>query len=96
MMVVAAVLKVTDEKGDEMEKLLREFVPKTSTEAGTIAYVAHRSIDEPSKFFVYEKYENEEAFKAHSSTPHFKEFAKEISSMLQGRPDIGRYREITA
>ncbi|MBA7699176.1 (4S)-4-hydroxy-5-phosphonooxypentane-2,3-dione isomerase [subsurface metagenome] len=94
MIVVAAMLKVAEGKGDEVEQKFRELVPKVLKDPGTIAYVIHRSIDDPSKFFVYEKYEDREALKKHSSTPHFQEFFQAMSSMLAGRPEIELYNEI--
>jgi len=94
MIVVAAMLKAIDGKGNELELAFQRLVPKVLNDPGTIAYVAHRSTDDPSKFFVYEKYESTEALKAHSSTPHFQEFSRAVASMLDGRPEVGLYGEI--
>ena len=94
MITVAAILKAVDGKGDELEQAFQKLVPSVLNDPGTIAYVVHRGIDDPSKFFVYEKYENTDALKAHSSTPHFQEFARAMASMLDGRPEVGRYSEI--
>ena len=95
MIVVAALLKVVDGKGDELEQEFRKLVPKVLNDPGAISYVVHRNIDDPSKFFVYEKYESRDALKYHSSTEHFKEFSRAIAAMLSGRPEIGLYSEIT-
>ncbi len=94
MIVVAAMLKTVDGKGDEFEREFRKLVPKVLSDPGTIAYILHRSIDDPSKFFVYEKYESQEALNKHSSTTHFKEFSRAIASILSGRPEVELYREI--
>ena len=94
MIVVAAMLKTVDGKGDEFEQEFRKLVPKVLNDPGTIAYVVHRSVDDPTKFFVYEKYESREALKEHSSTTHFKEFSQAIASMLSGRPEVGLYQEV--
>ena len=95
MIVVAAMLKAVDGKGDELERQFQRLVPEVLNDPGTIAYVVHRNIDDPSKFFVYEKYESTEALKTHSSTPHFQEFSRAAASILDGRPEVGLYREIT-
>lgn len=95
MIVVAAKLKAAEGKGDELEKEFRKLVPKVLNDPGTISYVVHRKADAPNEFFVYEKYENGEALKLHSSTEHFKEFSKAIASLLDGRPDVGVYKELT-
>lgn len=36
-------------------------------------FIAHRSIDDPRTFFLYEQYDDEAAFKAHTETQHFQE-----------------------
>ena len=94
MIVLAAMLKAVDGKGDELEQQFRKLVPNVLNDPGTIAYVVHRGTDDPSKFFVYEKYEDAEALRAHRSTPHFQEFSRATASLLDGRPEVGRYREI--
>ena len=94
MIVVAAMLKALEAKGDELEREFQRLVPKVLNDPGTKAYVVHRGIDDPSKFFVYEKYESKDALKTHSSTPHFKEFSQAVASMLDGRPEVALYREI--
>jgi quinol monooxygenase YgiN len=95
MIVVAAKLKAAQGKEDELEKEIRKLVPKVLKDPGTISYVVHRKTDAPNEFFVYEKYESGEALKLHSSTEHFKEFSKAIASLLDGRPEVGIYKELT-
>jgi len=94
MIVVAAMINAVKGKGDELEREFQKLVPKVLNDPGAIVYVVHRSVDNPSKFFVYEKYESNEALKHHTSTPHFQEFSRAIASMLDGRPEVGLYREI--
>jgi len=95
MIVVAAKLKAAQGKEDELEKEIRKLVPKVLKDPGTISYVVHRKADAPNEFFVYEKYESGEALKLHSSTEHFKDFSKAIASLLDGRPEVGIYKELT-
>ena len=95
MVVVAATLKAVEGKADELEQEFRKLVPKVLKDPGTISYVVHRRVDDPTKFLVYEKYESGDAFKHHGSTEHFKEFSKAIASLLDGRPEFGLYNELT-
>lgn len=95
MIVVTAVLKTVDGKGDEFEQEFRKLAPKVLKDPGTIAYVLHRSTNDPNKFFFYEKYESQEALKNHSQTPHFKEFSRALASILSGRAEIELYNEVT-
>ena len=94
MIVLVAMITALDGKGDEVEQEFKKLVPKVRSDPGSIAYIVHRSTDDPSRFFVYEKYEDQEALKHHSSTPHFQEFSRAASSLLAGRPELGFYREI--
>lgn len=94
MLVVAATLKAAPGKGDELEREFHKLIPEVHKEPGTLTYIIHRALDDPHKFFVYEKYESKEAFDHHASMPHFKEFFKTAGSLLEGRAEIGFYREI--
>ena len=94
LIVITAILKAAEGKGDELEQEFQKLVPQVLNDPGTVAYVVHRGMDDPSKFFVYEKYESVEALRAHSSTPHFREFSRATASMVDGRPEVGRYQEI--
>ncbi len=94
MIVVTATLQAVEGKGDELAQAFQKLVPKVLNDPGAIAYVVHRGLDNPAKFFIYEKYESGDALKYHSSTEHFKEFSKAIASLLDGRPEIGLYNEL--
>lgn len=94
MILVAAMLKAVDGKGDKLEREFQMLVPKVPNHSGTITYAVHRSIDDSSKFFVYDKYESPEALKTHSSIPHLQGFSQAMTSMLDGRPEVGLNRQI--
>lgn len=94
MLVIAAMLKVLEDKGDKLEREFRKLVPKVLEEPGVITYVVHRSIDDPSRFFVYEKYKSREDFDYHCSTPHFKELFEAFELIKDEEPEIGLYKEI--
>jgi quinol monooxygenase YgiN len=94
MIVVAAVLKAAEGKGDTLEQEFRKLVPRVLKDPGAIAYAVHRAIDDPNKFLVYEKYESRDALKFHSSTPHFQEFSRATATLLAGRPEVALYNEI--
>lgn len=95
MIVVAAKLKAVEGKGDELEQAFRKLAPIVLKDPGTIGYAIHRGVNAPNDFFVYEKYESMDALKLHGSTEHFKEFSRATASMLDGRPEIGVYNELS-
>jgi quinol monooxygenase YgiN len=94
MLVIAAVIKVNEGKGEEFEKGFRLLRAKVLKDPGAIAYVLHRSVDDPCKYLFYEKYENEEAFKYHTSTEHFKSFFQKMGPIMKGSPEISHYQEV--
>ena len=94
MLIGTAILRAIEGKEDEIEKEFCTLIPKVRKDPGTITYIVHRALDNPQKFFVYEKYQDKEALNYHASTPHFKEFFKNVSGMLEGQAEISFYREI--
>lgn len=91
MIVLNATLKAVEGRGDDLEREFRKLVPLVRKDKGTMTYIVHRGINDASQFFVYEKYENDEALKLHGSTPHFKQFREAIAGMIDGRPVTARY-----
>lgn len=70
---VLAVTWVAKAGEEEMvAEVLRKMVPPTQAEPGCVHYYAHRSADDPRRFFLFEEYVNEEAMKAHMESEHFK------------------------
>jgi quinol monooxygenase YgiN len=51
----------------------------------------HRKIGSPDAFFVFEQYENEDAIKHHSSTPHFLAYRQATGHLVTGR-DVSRWQ----
>jgi quinol monooxygenase YgiN len=58
-----------------VEAALRRLIPATRAEPGNIVYQCHRDPSDPRIFFLYEVYEDEDAFKAHGASAHFQEHA---------------------
>ncbi|MCS7002308.1 MAG: antibiotic biosynthesis monooxygenase [Dehalococcoidia bacterium] len=65
-------------------------------EPGVIAYQAHRSATDPRVFFLYEAYRDDEAFKAHLKTDHFKQIIlKQVVPFIEKR-ETGTYIPLDA
>jgi quinol monooxygenase YgiN len=92
--VVAAVIRVQEGKGEEFEKEFGLLRPKVLKDPGAIAYVMHRSVEDPCRFFFYEKYESDDAVKYHTSTEHFKGFFEKMGPIMKGKPEISFYQEV--
>lgn len=72
MYVVVAKWVAKPGEEDNVLRILETMTPLTRAEPGCRVYVAHRSLEEPRTFLLYEQYDDEEAFKAHGATEHFK------------------------
>jgi autoinducer 2-degrading protein len=56
---------------DAIADVLRKLVPATQAEPGCIHFRAHRSPDDPRRFFLFEEYADEAALHAHMDSDHF-------------------------
>lgn len=54
---------------DMVAALLRDFAEVVRAEEGNVVFDATRLVDDPDRFFVYEVYRDETAFRAHLSSP---------------------------
>ena len=75
---MAHVLVVTwrAKPGEEgrVEEILRTMQGLSRAEPGTLTYTAHRSLEDPRDFLLYEAYRDEAAFEAHQATDYFKRY----------------------
>ena len=94
MIILTAIITALEGKGDELEQALKKLASKVQSDPGVITYIPHRSTEDPSRFLVYEKYEDQEALKYHSSTPHFQEYRQAMDSLYAKRSEISFYHEI--
>jgi len=71
-LVVTAFWEAKPGETEAVADILKRFVPQAQREDGVQAFVIHRSLSEPGKFFFYEVFDDEQAFAAHQQTDHFK------------------------
>ena len=70
----------------DLESRLREMTGHTRREPGCLAYMAHRSQQEPRKFVLYEQYIDQAAFDAHRASEYFKRIVQgEYDDILESR-----------
>jgi quinol monooxygenase YgiN len=84
---VVATVKVKEDKIEAAKTFFKELSADTrANEPGTLAYVFHQRVDEPTVFVAYEKYADQEAFKAHSANLAAK--GARFAEVLDGPPEI--------
>ena len=94
MLVIVAVLKPAEGKGNDVVEAFRKVVPLIRQDPGTVAYNILQAADNPDKVTVYEKYEDREALQYHGQTEHFKEFGRSSRDLFAGRAEITLYEEV--
>ena len=73
MLAVAVKIRVKEGKADELVGLLKDILPSVKKEEGTLYYTVNRDRSDPNLVVVIEKYKDDAAFQAHSSTPYLAE-----------------------
>ena len=88
MVPVMAKLGVKEGKMDEAVEMIKKLEAEVAKEKGTLIYKFCRDTKNLNTLVVMEAYKDGEAFKFHSSTPHFQEFFASFSTVLDGAPEI--------
>ncbi len=95
MLVVVAKLKAKAGNEEELEKALLTMIPEVQAkEERTLIYTLHRAVNDPGTFLFYEKYQDQEAFSHHSTTPYFKMLFATVGPLMDGKPSIEMYHEL--
>ena len=74
MIVLAVTFVVQSGREEQAIELFNKLTVATRTEPGCLMYVAHRSLSEPRRFFLYEQYADQAALDTHRTSPHFAEY----------------------
>ena len=76
MICLAVTFVVKPGHEDEAIALFAKLTQHSVAEPGCRMYLAHRSTTDPSRFFLYEQYDDQPALDAHRAAPHFEKYAK--------------------
>jgi quinol monooxygenase YgiN len=68
--VVTATWKAKPGEQDAISALLQRVASASRREPGCILFWTHRSVEDASRFFLYEQYASEEAFREHAASDH--------------------------
>lgn len=95
-MAIAIAAKIKAKAGSEaqVEAAFREMITKVRSEPGTLSYILHKSVQDPTLFFFYETYVDQAAVDAHGKTDHMKALGAKIGPHLDGRPEVTVMTEI--
>jgi quinol monooxygenase YgiN len=71
MFTVIACYRTSADDAQAVAELLAGHAVASEREPGCRQFFAHQSLDDPTRFFLYETYDSPEAFAAHRRTEHF-------------------------
>ena len=89
-----AFLEAKNGKESELERILLDLIHPTIKEDGNIAYVPHKSLENPLIFMFDEIWENEKAIEEHFNPPHMINIKEKLKPLLERPIEIHRYQEI--
>ncbi len=72
--VVCAKWIAKEDEVENVEAAIRQLAGPSRREPGILLYQGHRDPDDPTVFFFYEQYVDEDAYKAHVESEHFKQW----------------------
>ena len=70
--------------GDAVASLVAGYRRSVAAEPGNVRFDAHRLQDDPDRFFVYEEYADDAAFRAHVAAPGNTEFNAALAPLVVG------------
>ncbi len=91
---VLAHFKAKPGKGKELEKILLTLVEPTRNEPGNIAYVLHRSTENPDELLFDEIFSSRDAFEEHAAKPYIKSLEAKVKHLLASKIEVKTYSEI--
>jgi quinol monooxygenase YgiN len=93
MVTLIATVRVKAGKMDEAVQVLKAVVPKIKeAEPGCLVYIPHRVRGEDNTIIFYEKYQDKEALKIHSS--NLPKFLEKFLPLLEPGMDVKTCDEI--
>jgi quinol monooxygenase YgiN len=80
--------------GDKLQNILVSVIEPTRKEEGNIAYVLHRSMDNPDELMFDEIWVDNESLEVHLKQPYITAVVKEMTSILANPVELRKYSEI--
>jgi quinol monooxygenase YgiN len=84
---LVVALTVKEGQGKQFEELFKPAIAATRKEKGCIAYDLNRDLAEPTKYFVYERWQSVAALAEHLESPHIKTLLSKVGDVLAGAPE---------
>jgi len=73
--VVCAMWRAKEGEAEHVAAAIEKLTGPSRAEPGSLLYQAHRSLEDPNVFLLYEQYADSDAYQAHLDSEHFKRHA---------------------
>jgi quinol monooxygenase YgiN len=91
MLIVAGTIQLDAAKRAEAEHVFEKMRAATLKEAGCLQYQAYVDRQNPGLFFMFERWDGQEALSAHFATPHMAEFGAALGALGVKGMDVKKY-----
>lgn len=71
-------------RAEDVAALLAGYAEAVRTEPGNLTFAPHRVMADQHRFFVYERYQDDDAFHAHIASEHATEFNTALGPLVVG------------
>jgi quinol monooxygenase YgiN len=96
MVSIIAILPIKAEKMDEFLAASKDLVAGVGKEEGNLLYTLNRTKKDPNIVVIMERYKDQAAVTAHSSTDYFKAFSAKVPGFLSAAPEITVMEEVAS
>lgn len=96
MIILTAAIQAKPGKEQELKNLLKLLLPITKQEEGTAGYTIHASQFVLGKFFIYEKYKDQQAYDDHSANPRLQDVFRQFEGLVTGSPQVEFFEEVAS
>jgi glyoxylase-like metal-dependent hydrolase (beta-lactamase superfamily II)/quinol monooxygenase YgiN len=90
-----AIFNAKKDQGSKLENILVNLLEPTKKEKGNIAYVLHRSLNNPDELMFDELWLNKEALDLHLKQPYIETALEQIKPILNSTVQVRTYSEIS-
>ena len=90
-LLVVAHWQAKEGQADRVADILSHFLPEAQREHGVKLFLFSRAKDNPAQFLFYELFRDEEAFKAHQDSAHFKTYIAGQALPLLAKRERAQY-----
>lgn len=93
---VIAILLTKNGVTDQLENILVNLIQPTRKEEGNIAYVLHRSIDNPNELMLDKIWVDKESLEAHLKQPYIMSALVQAASLVAKPIEVGIQKSVLA